>query len=66
MGTDECRELVIGIDPARNWHLSLAWAADEAHRRGLELRLVVAVPPSHDRYHGDDSPGRKAMLPPLC
>ncbi|MFJ2915704.1 universal stress protein [Streptomyces sp. NPDC087228] len=62
MGTDECRELVIGIDPARNWHLSLAWAADEAHRRGLELRLVVAVPPSHDRHHGDDSPGREAML----
>ncbi|MCX4784932.1 universal stress protein [Streptomyces sp. NBC_01221] len=62
MGTDERRELVIGIDPARNWHLSLAWAADEAHRRGLELRLVVAVPPSRDRHHGDDSPGRQAML----
>ncbi|MFF2331181.1 MULTISPECIES: universal stress protein [unclassified Streptomyces] len=62
MGTDERRELIIGIDPARNWHLSLAWAVDEAHRRGLELRLVVAVPPSYDRHHGDDSPGRKAML----
>ncbi|MFB6941423.1 universal stress protein [Streptomyces sp. NPDC056237] len=62
MGTDERRELVIGIDPARNWRLSLAWAADEAHRRGLELRLVVAVPPSHDRHHGDDSSRRRAML----
>ncbi|WP_413754516.1 universal stress protein [Streptomyces sp. R-74717] len=62
MGAGERGEIVVGIDPARNWHLSLAWAADEAHRRGLELRLVVAAPPSHDRREGDDSPRRKDML----
>ncbi|WP_307797646.1 universal stress protein [Streptomyces laculatispora] len=62
MGTDERHELVMGIDPARNQHLALAWAADEARRRGLDLRLVVAVPPSHDRRAGEDRPGRKAML----
>ncbi|WP_442817799.1 hypothetical protein [Streptomyces sp. NBC_01591] len=44
MDADERRELVIGIDPARNRHLALAWAADEARRRGLDLRLVLAVP----------------------
>ncbi|MFE4333126.1 hypothetical protein ACFRQM_28015 [Streptomyces sp. NPDC056831] len=62
MGTGERHELVVGIDPARNWHLALAWAADEAHRRGLELRLVVAVPPWREWREGDDRPRRKAML----
>ncbi|WP_086830432.1 universal stress protein [Streptomyces sp. NRRL B-24572] len=38
-------DIVVGIDPVKNWHLALAWAADEAHLRGLGLRLVVAVPP---------------------
>ncbi|MGW0962136.1 universal stress protein [Streptomyces gelaticus] len=61
-GADERRELVVGIDPSRNWHLSLAWAADEAHRRGLELRLVVAVPPLHDTHPRDDSPRRASLL----
>ena len=58
MGAAERSELVVGIDPARTWHLPLAWAADEAHRRGLELRLVVAVPPQHDTQHVDDGPRR--------
>ncbi|MGY3061682.1 nucleotide-binding universal stress UspA family protein [Streptomyces sp. TE3672] len=62
MDTDARRELVVGIDPARNRHLALAWAADEAHRRRLDLRLVVAVPPGREWREGDDRPRRKAML----
>ncbi|MFD5619721.1 universal stress protein [Streptomyces yangpuensis] len=49
--------IVVGIDPARDWHLPLARAADEAHRRRLPLRPVLAVVPQHDTHHGDDIPG---------
>ncbi|UUU38660.1 universal stress protein [Streptomyces sp. NBC_00162] len=55
------RDIVVGIDPARDWHLSLAWAADEAHRRRLPLRLVLAVPPQHDTHQVDDTPGQMAQ-----
>ncbi|MCX5010325.1 universal stress protein [Streptomyces sp. NBC_00555] len=55
------RDIVVGIDPARDWHLSLAWAADEAHRRRLPLRLVLAVPPRHDTHQVDDTPGQMAQ-----
>lgn len=51
------RDIVVGIDPARDWHLPLAWAADEAQRRRLPLRLVLAVPRPHDARHVDDTPG---------
>ncbi|MYV65526.1 universal stress protein [Streptomyces sp. SID2131] len=69
-GTTERREIVVGVDPAKNPHLALAWAADEAHRRRSALRLVVAVPPQHDTHHVDDTPrhqaqtsaGREALL----
>ncbi|MCX5443222.1 hypothetical protein OHO83_43545 [Streptomyces sp. NBC_00569] len=40
----EGREILVGIDPARDCHMLLAWAADEAHRRRLPLRLLVAAP----------------------
>ncbi|WP_406457626.1 universal stress protein [Streptomyces sp. NBC_00876] len=49
------REIVVGIDPVRDWHMALAWAADEAHRRGVSLRLVVVVRPQHDTQHVDDT-----------
>ncbi|MFF1492034.1 universal stress protein [Streptomyces sp. NPDC058304] len=55
------RDIVVGIDPVRDWHLSLAWAADEAQRRRLPLRLVLAVPPQHDTHHVDDAPGQMSM-----
>ncbi|MFE2140540.1 universal stress protein [Streptomyces sp. NPDC059456] len=55
------RDIVVGIDPDRNWHLALAWAADEAQRRRLPLRLVLAVPPQHDTHHVDDTPGRTSL-----
>ncbi|MGW0752501.1 universal stress protein [Streptomyces sp. NPDC002587] len=46
----ERREIVVGIDPARDWRMTLAWAVDEARRRRCGLRLVAAVPPSRDRH----------------
>ncbi|MEV0412884.1 universal stress protein [Streptomyces sp. NPDC050448] len=57
----EGRELVVGIDPARDWHMPLAWAADEAHRRRLRLRLVVAVPPQHDTHRVNGTPHGLAL-----
>ncbi|MFE7580229.1 universal stress protein [Streptomyces gardneri] len=53
--------IVIGVDPVRNWHLALAWAADEAHLRGADLHLVVAVPPHHDAEHLDGTPRHLAQ-----
>ncbi|MFJ7587521.1 universal stress protein [Streptomyces sp. NPDC097617] len=55
------RDIVVGIDPARDWHLPLAWAADEAQRRRLPMRLVLAVPPQHDTHHVDGTPGHTAL-----
>ncbi|MER7466380.1 universal stress protein [Streptomyces sp. NPDC097981] len=55
------RDIVVGVDPARDWHLPLAWAADEAQRRRLLLRLVLAVPPQHDTHHVEDTTGRLAL-----
>ncbi|MEU6849419.1 universal stress protein [Actinacidiphila alni] len=56
----EGRDIVVGIDPVSDWHLPLAWAADEAQRRGLSLRLVLAVPPQHEARRADGTPGRAA------
>lgn len=46
-------EIVHGVDPRDPSIPALVWAADEAVRRGLRLRLVVAVPPVHDRLRYD-------------
>ncbi|MFI8521200.1 universal stress protein [Streptomyces sp. NPDC085481] len=53
--------IVVGIDPVKDWHMALAWAADEAHLRAGALRLVVAVPPQHDTHHVDDTPRHVAQ-----
>ncbi|MFD8008780.1 universal stress protein [Streptomyces sp. NPDC058955] len=53
-------EIVVGIDPAREGRLALAWAADEAHRRRLALRVAAAVPPPHDHRRAGDTPGHQA------
>ncbi|WP_030202740.1 universal stress protein [Streptomyces sp. NRRL S-87] len=45
--------IVAGIDPTREWHLPVAWAADEAHRRRLPLSLVVAQPVRGDARGSD-------------
>ncbi|MFE9634048.1 universal stress protein [Streptomyces sp. NPDC006463] len=61
MAIAAARGIVVGIDPSRDWHLPLAWAADEAHRRGLGLRLVMAAPPSRDTHHVDGEPRTTAL-----
>ncbi|MFB7462322.1 universal stress protein [Streptomyces sp. NPDC056224] len=53
----ERREIVVGIDPARDWRMALAWAVDEARRRRCGLRLVAAVPPTRDRHADGTSHG---------
>jgi nucleotide-binding universal stress UspA family protein len=61
MNSEEDRAIVAGVDPVRDWHLALAWAADEARRRRLPLRLVLAVPPRHDTAQVDDGPRHTAL-----
>ncbi|MFJ9902219.1 universal stress protein [Streptomyces sp. NPDC101152] len=39
-GADGRRPIVVGVDPDPSKRLALAWAADEADRRALPLRLV--------------------------
>ncbi|MEU3095293.1 universal stress protein [Streptomyces sp. NPDC006967] len=41
-GADGRRPIVVGVDPDPSKRPALAWAADEAHRRGLPLRIVHA------------------------
>ncbi|MFI8458587.1 universal stress protein [Kitasatospora sp. NPDC085464] len=55
----ERRPIVFGVDALEPEPMAVAWAADEADRRGLPLRLLHAVPPvihdlrgfEEDRYH---------------
>ncbi|MFF5504612.1 universal stress protein [Streptomyces roseolus] len=54
-------DLLHGVDPADPSVTALVWAADEAARRRLRLRLVVAVPPVHDRL-GYDALGHRSAL----
>lgn len=41
-GTHGREPIVVGVDPDPSKRLALAWAADEAERRGLPVRLVHA------------------------
>ncbi|NEC49969.1 universal stress protein [Actinospica acidiphila] len=41
-GADGRRPIVVGVDPDPEKRLALSWAADEAERRRLPLRLVLA------------------------
>ncbi|MFE9438548.1 universal stress protein [Streptomyces sp. NPDC006602] len=41
-GADGRRPIVVGVDPDPSKRLALAWAADEAERRDVPLRLVHA------------------------
>ncbi|WP_326751511.1 universal stress protein [Streptomyces hirsutus] len=54
-------EVIVGIDPREQSVPALAWAADEAVRRRLPLRLVVAVPPLPGGQHVD-APWNRTML----
>lgn len=42
-------DVLVGVDPRELSVSALVWAADEAARRETRLRMVVAVPPSHER-----------------
>ncbi|MGW2177557.1 universal stress protein [Streptomyces sp. NPDC001732] len=46
-------DLLFGVDPGGPAVPALTWAAAEADRRRLRLRLVVALPPVHDRLWYD-------------
>ncbi|WP_431682244.1 universal stress protein [Kitasatospora sp. KL5] len=48
------RPIVVGVDADDPASPALAWAADEAVRRGLPLRLVHAVPPTGRDVRGFD------------
>ncbi|MFE0918508.1 MULTISPECIES: universal stress protein [Streptomyces] len=54
-------EVVVGIDPREQSVPALAWAVDEAVRRGLSLRLVMGVPPMPGGQHVD-APYRRTMF----
>ncbi|WP_405762978.1 universal stress protein [Streptomyces sp. NBC_01420] len=54
--------VVVGIDPHRPSVPALLWAADEAARRGLGLRLVAAVPPLGGPHHAGDAFSRHRTL----
>ncbi|MFH7597904.1 universal stress protein [Streptomyces racemochromogenes] len=58
---EQSHDIVLGVDPVRDWHLATAWAADEAHRRRLPLRLVLAVPAEHDTRRVDGTPQESAQ-----
>ncbi|MFF0473981.1 universal stress protein [Streptomyces sp. NPDC004284] len=51
-------DVLMGVDPRELSVHALIWAADEAARRGLPLRMVAAVPPVHDRIRYD-TPARR-------
>ncbi|MEU0219356.1 universal stress protein [Streptomyces sp. NPDC006265] len=39
---DVCKPILVGADPGPDKRMALAWAADEADRRDLPMRLVYA------------------------
>ncbi|MFJ9610400.1 universal stress protein [Kitasatospora sp. NPDC101176] len=57
------RSVVLGVDTHDTGRMTAAWAADEADRRGLSLRLVHAVPPLYREFrHFDGDRYHKALL----
>ncbi|MGW5781673.1 universal stress protein [Streptomyces sp. NPDC003863] len=55
------KDVLVGVDPREPSIPALIWAAGEAARRGLSLRLVAAVPPVHDRLWYDALAHQGAM-----
>ncbi|MGW4378898.1 universal stress protein [Kitasatospora sp. NPDC004531] len=49
----EARPIVLGVDARQVSPMVVGWAAAEADRRGLPLRLVLAVPDEPRELHGD-------------
>ncbi|WP_306324726.1 universal stress protein [Streptomyces venezuelae] len=54
-------DVLVGIDPREPSVPAVVWAADEAVRRGVGLRLVVAVPSVHDRLWYDALAHRNSL-----
>ncbi|MET8331476.1 universal stress protein [Streptomyces sp. NPDC005181] len=54
-------EVLVGVDLNRPFDLPLIWAADEAHRRRLSMRLLLAVPPTHHGHHVDSTAQHLAL-----
>ncbi|MFD7975201.1 universal stress protein [Streptomyces sp. NPDC059071] len=54
-------DVLAGVDPRELSVPALVWAADEAERRGVRLRLVVAVPPVHHRLRYDALAHRSSL-----
>ncbi|WP_181010992.1 hypothetical protein [Streptomyces sp. SM13] len=59
--TETRQEIAVGVDPRGGWHPAVAWGADEAQLRRLQLRLVLSVPPRGDTEHADGSPHRRRL-----
>ncbi|MEV7780171.1 universal stress protein [Kitasatospora sp. NPDC088351] len=58
----ERRPVVLGVDAVTTGAMTTAWAADEADRRGLPLRLVHAIPtPVHELRAFDEGRYHKAL-----
>lgn len=56
------RPIVLGVDAVAAGRMTAVWAADEADRRGLPLRLVHAVPVQFRELHAhDEGHYRKAL-----
>ncbi|MGA5823790.1 universal stress protein [Kitasatospora sp. NPDC094028] len=51
---DGARPVVLGVDARDTGSMTAAWAADEADRRGLPLRLVHAVPSLYREFRAFD------------
>ncbi|MFF9165205.1 universal stress protein [Streptomyces longwoodensis] len=54
-GADGRRPIVVGVDPDPSKRLAIAWAADEADRRALPLRLVHARGALLGRYRSEEA-----------
>ncbi|MFJ7083308.1 universal stress protein [Streptomyces griseus] len=59
--TETRQEIVVGVDPRGGWQPAVAWGADEAQLRRLQLRFALSVPPRGDTRHADDSPHHRRL-----
>ncbi|MEU8677747.1 universal stress protein [Streptomyces sp. NPDC048560] len=53
--------ILVGVDPREQSVPALSWAVEEAARRRIPLRLVVAIPPTRDTHHVDTLPHYRAL-----
>ncbi|WP_052390740.1 universal stress protein [Streptomyces sp. NRRL B-24484] len=58
-GSRRSRPVVVGVDHRDGSRPALVWAADEAERRGVQLRLAHATAPNHHRSYRAVGSGRR-------